>query len=255
VRIIDRSNRASDYRLSVTRKGLTDEGYRGQLERAYAAIAEPNKPTFYSSLNQHLELIRPFNDGKASEQKINEAVAILERLREMVPGKSEAISMLAAIQLYYRKNVVAARDLAVKALELGGEARFRVNYGEKLDKDQRRVTDGNTPCWLIIRKGKVSCESFKPNEGEVFTSNPQLIAKKSLDIPSYYFGLTIYGEGKKGSKNEKRSSEFFEIDTYYFVPLSSLDLNASFPLAEVTTMKNFIKDFVEIRKENTKQGK
>jgi hypothetical protein len=255
LRIIDRANRASDYRLSVTRKGLTDEGYRGQLERAYAAIAEPDKPTFYSSLNQHLERIRPFNDGKASEQKINEATAILERLREMAPNKPEAISMLATIQLYYRKDLVAARDLAIKALELGGEARFRVNFGEKLDKDQRRVTDGNSPCWLIIKKGKVSCESFKPNEGEVFTSNPQLIAKKSLDIPSYYFALTIYGEGKKGGKNEKRDGEVFEIETYHFVPLSSLDLNTRFPLTEVSTIKNFIKDFVEIRKENTKQTK
>jgi hypothetical protein len=124
-----------------------------------------------------------------------------------------------------------------------------------LDKDQRRVTDGNYPCWLIIRKGKVSCESVNPNEGEVFTSNPQWIAKKSLDIPSYYFGLTIYGEGKKGNKKEKKDYEEFEIDTYYFVPFSSLDLNASLPLGEVSMIKNFIKDFVEIRKENTKQTK
>jgi hypothetical protein len=248
VRVIDRSNRVSDYRLSVTRKGLTEEGYRGQLERAYAAIAEPDKPTFYSSLHQHLERIRPFSDGKASEQKINEAMAILERLREMAPGKPEAISMLAAIQLYYRKDLVAARDLATKALELGGEARFRVNFGEKLDKDQRRVTDNNTPCWLIIKKGKVSCESFKPSEGEVFTSNPQWIAKKNIDIPNYYFGLTIYGGGKKGNKNEKKDFEVFEIGTYYFVPLSSLDLNTKFPLTEVQTIKSFIKEFVEIKR-------
>jgi hypothetical protein len=248
IRVIDRSNRASDYRLSVTRKGLTEEGYRGQLERAYAAIAEPDKPTFYSSLHQHLERIRPFNDSKASEQKINEAAVILEGLREMAPEKPEAISMLATIQLYYRKDLVAARDLATKALELGGEARFRVNFGEKLDKDQRRVTDNNSPCWLIIKKGKVSCESFKPNEGEVFTSNPQWIAKKSLDIPSYYFGLTIYGGGKKGNKNEKRDFEVFEIGTYYFVPLSSLDLNTKFPLTEVQTIKSFIKEFVEIKR-------
>jgi hypothetical protein len=248
IRVIDRSNLASDYRLSVTRKGLTEEGYRGQLERAYAVIAEPDKPTFYSSLHQHLERIRPFSDGKASEQKINEATAILERLREMAPEKPEAISMLAAIYLYYRKDQVAARDLATKALELGGEARFRVNFGEKLDKDQRRVTDNNSPCWLIIKKGKVSCESFKPNEGEVFTSNPQWIAKKTLDIPSYYFGLTIYGGGKKGNKNEKRDFEVFEIETYYFVPLSSLDLNTKFPLTEVQTIKSFIKEFVEIKR-------
>jgi hypothetical protein len=248
LRVIDKSNRASDYRLSVTRKGLTDEGYRGQLERAYAAIAEPDKPTFYSSLNQHLERIRPFSDGKASEQKINEATAILERLYEMVPDKPEVISMLAAIRLYYRKDPTAASDLATKALELGGEARFRVNFGEKLDKDQRRITDNNSPCWLIIKKGKVSCESFNPNEGEVFTSNPQMVAKKSLDIPNYYFGLTIYGEGKKGGKKEKRDFEVFEIETYFFVPLSSLDLNTKFPLTEVQTIKRFIKEFVEIKK-------
>jgi hypothetical protein len=246
LRVIDRSNRASDYRLSVTRKGLTEEGYRGQLERAYTAIAEPDKPTFYSSFNQHLERLRPFTDGKASEQKINEAVAILERLREMVPNKPEAISMLATIQLYYRKDSVLARDLATKALELGGEARFRFNFGEKLDKDQRRITDNNSPCWLIIKKGKVSCESFNPNEGELFTSNPQWIAKKKLDILNYYYGLTIYGEGKKGGKNEKR--DFFEIDSYYFVPLSSLDLNTKIPLNEVSAVKNFIREFVEIKK-------
>ncbi len=248
LRVIDRSNRSSDYRLSVTRKGLTDEGYRGQLQRAYTAIAEPDKPTFYSSFNQHLERIRPFNDGKASEQKINDATAILERLREMVPDKPEAISMLAAIYLYYRKDPVLSRELATKALDLGGEARFRVNFGEKLDKDQRRITDNNSPCWLIIKKGKVSCESFKPNADEVFTSNPQWIAKKSLDIPNYYLGLTINGGGKKrdkNDKNDKKDFEEFEIGSYYFVPLSSLDLNIKFPLSEVSTIKLFIKEFVE----------
>jgi hypothetical protein len=246
VRIIDRSNRASDYRLSMIRKGLTDEGYRGQLERAYAAIAEPNKPTFYSSLNQHLERLTPWT-GKASEQKINEAVAILERLRKMAPNKPEAFSMLATIQLYYRKDLTAARDLATKALELGGEVRFRVDFGEKLDKDLRRITDGNTPCWLIIKKGKVSCESFKPNEGEVFTSNPELIAKKGVDISGYYLGLTIYGRGKKVSKSEERDPEGFAIDSFYFVPRSLLDLNTKFSLTEVNAIRNFIKHFAEIK--------
>jgi hypothetical protein len=244
VRIIDISNRASDYRLSLTRKGLTDEGYRGQLERAYAAIAEPNKPTFYSSLNQHLERLTPWT-GKVSEQKINEAVAILEWLRKMAPDKPEAISMLAAIQLYYRKDLTAARDLATKALELGGEVRFRVDFGEKLDKDLRRVTDGNTPCWLIIKKREVSCESFKPDEGEVFTSNPEMIAKKGLDISGYYLGLTIYGRGKRVGKSEGRDPEGFAIDSFYFVPRSLLDLNTRFSLTEVSMIRNLIKHFAE----------
>ena len=262
LRVIGKSDKSSDYRLSVTRKGLTDEGYRSQLEHAYAAITEPDGPTFYSSLNQRLERLRSlfFADGKASErkaseQKIDEATAVLERLRDLVPNKSDAYSMLAAIYLYYRKDLVSARDLATKSLELGGEARFRVNFGEKLDKDQRRVIDGDFPCWLIIKKGKISCEGFRQNEGEVFTSNPQLIAKKSLDIPNYFFGLTIYGEAKKGRKNEKRDYDLFENGSYYFVPLSSLDLNYNVPSTEVSTIKTFIKQFVEIRREETKQKK
>jgi hypothetical protein len=245
LRIIDRANRASDYRLSVIRKGLSDEGYRGQLERAYAAIAEPNKPTFYSSLNQHLERLTPWT-GKASEQKINEATAILERLRMMAPNKPEAISMLATIQLYYRKDLAAARDLATKALELGGEARFRVDFGEKLDKGQRRVTDGNSPCWLIIKKGKVSCESFNPNEGEVFSSGPEWIAKKNLDISGYYLGLTIYGRGKTVARTVSTVIEDVAIDSFYFVPRSVLDLNTRFSLSEITLIRNFIKQFAEI---------
>jgi hypothetical protein len=262
LRVIGKSDKSSDYRLSVTRKGLTDEGYRSQLEHAYAAITEPDAPTFYSSLNQRLDRLRSlfFADGKASErkaseQKIDEATAVLERLRDLVPDKSDAYSMLAAIYLYYRKDLVSARDLATKSLELGGEARFRVNFGEKLDKDQRRVIDGDFPCWLIIKKGKISCEGFRQNEGEVFTSNPQLIAKKSLDIPNYFFGLTIYGEAKKGRKKEKRDYDLFETGSYYFVPLSSLDLNYSVPSTEVSTIKTFIKQFVEIRREETKQKK
>jgi hypothetical protein len=249
LRVIDKSNKASDYRLSLTRKGLSDEGYRGQLERAYAVIAEPDRPTFYGSLHQQLERLKPFNDGKAAEQKINETIAILERLRELAPNKPDALSMLSAIYLYFRKDIVAARELALKALDLGGEARFRVNFGEKLDRDQRRVTDGNYPCWLIIRKGKISCEGLRPNEGDVFNSNPQMIAKKPLDILNYYFGLSIYGEGKKANKNEKREGEMFETGNYYFVPLSSLDLNASFPLNEVQTIKSLIREFVEVKKD------
>ena len=260
LRVIDKSDKSSDYRLTVTRKGLTDEGYRGQLERAYAAIAEPDSPTFYSSLNQHLGRLRSFSlaDGKAperkaSEQKIKGATAVLDQLRALVPDKPDAYSMLAAIHLYYRKDLASARDLATKSLELGGEARFRVNFGEKLDKDQRRVTDANFPCWLIIKKGKISCEGFRQNEGEVFNTKPEWIAKKSLDIPLYSFGLMLYGEAKKVNKNEKRDYELFEVGSYYFLPLSSLDIDARVPLTEVSTIKSFIKQFVEMKTENTKQ--
>jgi hypothetical protein len=258
LRVISKSDRSSDYRLSVTRKGLTDEGYRGQLERAFAAIAEPDRPTFYGALNLHLERLKSFSftDGKGLEGKINEATAILERLRGLAPNKPDAYSMLAAIQLYYRKDTASSRDLATKALLLGGEARFRVNFGQRLDRDQRRVTDSNFPCWLIIRKGKISCEGFKQNEGEVFNSKPEWIGKKSLDInPTYTFGLMIYGEAKRGNENEKRDYDLFEIASYYFLPMSSLDLDARVPLTEVNTIKNFIKQFVQVREENKKQAK
>ena len=255
LRVISKSDRSSDYRLSVTRKGLTDEGYRGQLERAFAAIAEPDRPTFYGSLNLHLERLKSFafTDGKGLELKISAATAILERLRDLAPNKPDAYSMLAAIQLYYRKDTASSRDLATKALLLGGEARFRVNFGQRLDRDQRRITDSNFPCWLIIKKSKISCEGFKQNEGEVFNSKPEWVGKKSLDInPTYTFGLMIYGEAKKGSENEKRGYDLYEIASYYFLPMSSLDLDARIPLTEVTTIKTFIKQFVE---ENKKQSK
>jgi hypothetical protein len=242
----------------VTRKGLTDEGYRGQLERAYAAIAEPDRPTFYSSLNLHLERLKSFAfaDGKALERKISEAIAVLDRLRNLSPDRPEAYSMLSAIQLYYRKDLGSARDLAIKALLLGGEARFRVNFGEKLDRNQRRITDSTFPCWLIIKKGRVSCEAFSLNEGEVFNSNTQWIAKRNLDInPVYNFGLTIYGEAKKGKAEERREGDLYEIASYYFVPMSSLDLDSNVPLTEVNTIKSFIKQFVQIKEENKKQSK
>jgi hypothetical protein len=256
LRVISKSDRPSDYRLSVTHKGLTEEGYRGQLERAFAAIADPERTTFYGTLNLHLERLKSFSftDGKGLERKISEATAILERLRDLVPNKPDAYSMLAAIQLYYRKDTALSRDLATKALLLGGEARFRVNFGQRLDRDQRRVTDGNFPCWLIIRKGKISCEGFRQNEGEVFNSKPEWVGKKSLDInPTYTFGLMIYGEAKRGNENEKKDYDLYEIASYYFVPMSSLDLDARIPLTEVITIKNFIKQFVQI--ENKKQSK
>ena len=258
LRVISKSDRPSDYRLSVTRKGLTDEGYRGQLERAFAAIAEPDRPTFYGSLNLHLERLKSFSftDGKGLEHKINAATAILERLRDLAPNKPDAYSMLSAIQLYYRKDTASSRDLATKALLLGGEARFRVNFGQRLDRDQRRITDSNFPCWLIIKKNKISCEGFKQNEGEVFNSKPEWVGKKSLDInPTYTFGLMIYGEAKKGRENEKRDYDLYEIASYYFLPMSSLDLDARIPLTEVTTIKTFIKQFVQVREENKKQSK
>src|SRR5262245_5730552 len=101
LRVIGKSDNLIDYRLSVTRKGLTDEGYRGQLKRAYAAIAEPDTPNFYSALNQRLERLRSLSPAevKASEQKIIEVTAVLERLRDLVPDKPAAYSMLAAIHL------------------------------------------------------------------------------------------------------------------------------------------------------------
>jgi hypothetical protein len=258
LRVISKSDKSSDYRLSVTRKGLTDEGYRRQLERAFAAIAEPDRPTFYGSLNLHLERLKSFsfNDGKALEAKISEAMAVLDRLRNLSPDKPDAYSMLAAIQLYYRKDLGTARDLATKALLLGGEARFRVDFGQKLNREQRRITDSSFPCWLVIKKGAISCEAFKMNEGEVFSSNTQWVAKKNLDInPTYSFGLMIYGEAKKGKAEEKREGELFEIASYYFIPMSSLDLDANVPLTEVTTIKSFIKQFVQLKEEDKKQTK
>jgi len=258
LRVTSKSDKSSDYRLSVTRKGLTDEGYRGQLERAYAAIAEPDSPTFYGSLNLHIERLKSFsfNDGKALERKISEAMAVLDRLRNLSPDKPDAYSMLAAIQLYYRKDLGSARDLATKALLLGGEARFRVNFGQRLDRNRRRVTDSNFSCWLIIKKGEISCDDFRVNEGKVFSSNTQLIAKKNLDInPVYNFGLMIYGEAKKEKGEEKRDGDLFEIASYYFVPMSSLDIDAKVPLTEVTAIKSFIRQFVQIKEEKKKQTK
>jgi len=244
VRVSERSNRASNYRLNMIRKGLTDAGYHAQLELVYAAVADPDKQPFYNSLNNHVERFRPYSDGKSSEQKINEATAILERLRQLDPKRPEAVTLLAAIQLYYRKDLTAGRELATKALELGGEARFRVNLGEKLDKDLKRVTDSSS-CWLIIRKDKITCESFMPNEGEVFATNPQWVAKKGIDISNFYLGLMLSGNGKKVIRGEKPDDAGDGISTYYFVPLSLLELNTKFSLSEVVMIKNLIQQFVE----------
>ena len=65
----------------------------------------------------------------------------------------------------------------------------------------------------------------------------------------------IYGEAKKGKAEEKREGDLFEIASYYFVPVSSLDLDANVPLTEVNTIKSFIKQFVQIKEENKKQAK
>jgi hypothetical protein len=65
----------------------------------------------------------------------------------------------------------------------------------------------------------------------------------------------IYGEAKRGNENEKRDYDLFEIASYYFLPMSSLDLDARVPLTEVNTIKNFIKQFVQVREENKKQAK
>jgi hypothetical protein len=65
----------------------------------------------------------------------------------------------------------------------------------------------------------------------------------------------IYGEAKKGGGNEKREYDLFEVGSYYFVPVSSLDLDANVPMTEVATIKNFIKQFVQIREENKRQTK
>ncbi|MBO0720948.1 MAG: carboxypeptidase regulatory-like domain-containing protein [Blastocatellia bacterium] len=245
LRVIDKSNRGGEYRLNLIRKGLTDAGYLAQLEQVYAAVSDPDKLPFYISLNHHIERFRPYSDGKSSEQKVGEATEILERLRELAPNRPEAYSLLSAINLYFRKDLTTGRDLATKALELGGEARFRVNFGEKLDKDLKRVTDSSS-CWLIIRKDKISCESFMPNEGEVFTTNPIWIAKKSIDISGFYLGLTIYGSGKRGMKSEKAEANGDGIGAYYFAPLSLLELNTRWSLTEVAMIKNLIKQFVDV---------
>ena len=169
---------------------------------------------------------------------------MLEQLYEIDPSKPEALSMIFFLSLYHRKDFKLSNELAVRTLTLGGEVRFRVNFGEKLDKSQRRVTHNIHPGWLIIRNGSISVESFIEGEGEIFTSNHKLLKKKSLDITDFNFGLSIYGKGLKENKSSK-DTKLFESKSFDFVPMSALDLNAKFPLNEVSTIKTLTKKFVK----------
>jgi hypothetical protein len=157
--------------------------------------------------------------------------------------------MLFFLSLYHRKDFMLANELAVRTLTLGGEVRFRVNYGEKLDKSQRRVTQNIHPSWLIIRKGGITVESFIEGEGEIFATNQKLLKKKDLDITDFNFGLTIYGKGLRENKNGKDlKSKLYETKSFDFVPMSALDLNAKIPLTEVSTIKTLIKKFVRMER-------
>ena len=90
----------------------------------------------------------------------------------------------------------------------------------------------------------------------MFNSKTEWIGKKSLDInPTYSFGLMIYGDAKRAKENVKRDYDLYEIGSYYFVPMSSLDLDARIPLTEVNTIKNFIKQFVQVREEDKRKTK
>ncbi|MCI0664634.1 MAG: hypothetical protein L0220_26535 [Acidobacteria bacterium] len=247
LRVIESSANARDYRLTVTRSGLSDEGYRQQLERVYAALGEPGKPAFYRTFNYYYERLRSSETRPAADEKFKNATGLLERLNELDPSKPEAVAMLFFLSFYHRKDFMQANELAVRTLSLGGEVRFRVNYGEKLDKSQRRVTHNIHPSWLIIRKGSISVVSFIEGEGEIFTSNQKLLKKKDLNITDFNFGLTIYGKGIKENKYSK-DTKLYETKSFDFVPMSALDLNAKFPLNEVSTMKTLIKKFVKMER-------
>jgi hypothetical protein len=248
LRISEKAMKSSEYRLSVIRKGLTDAGYRQQLERAFDAIREPGKLSFYDAFNNLLDQRKESADGKSAEQKIAEAISILEQLRTIEPRKPEAYTMLSVIQLYHRKDMKSAADLALRSLSVGGEARFRVTFGERVDKEKRIVTNNARPCWLVIKKDKASCESFGPTPTGVFSTDPKLIGKAPLDILYFSFGLTMYGDGMKDNKKlrerEKENFDSFELGTYYFVPLSSLSIDIQFPQNEVSMIKALIKQFV-----------
>jgi hypothetical protein len=248
LRISEKAMKGSEYRLSMIRKGLTDAGYRQQLERASDAIREPGKLNFYDAFNNLLEQHKPSADGKPAEQKIAEAVSILEQLRTIEPRRPEAYTMLSVIQLYHLKDMKSAADLAQRSLSVGGEARFRVTFGERVDKEKRIVTNNTHPCWLVIKKDKASCESFGPTPTDIFSSDPKLIKKAPLDVLYFSFGLSMYGDGIKDNKKlrekEKENFESFELGTYYFVPLSSLFIDTQFPQNEVSMIKALIKQFV-----------
>ncbi|MBO0861835.1 MAG: carboxypeptidase regulatory-like domain-containing protein [Chloracidobacterium sp.] len=249
LRISDKAMISSEYRLSMTRKGLTDAGYRQQLERAFDAIRGPGDLNFYDAFNTLLDQSKPLTNEKPVDQRINEAVSILDQLRTIEPGKPEAYTMLSVIQLYHRKDIKSAADLALRSLSVGGEARFRVTFGERVDRDKRIVTNNTHPCWFVIRKNKASCEGLDHIPTEIFNTDQKLIKKTPIDVLYFSFGLSVYGNGIKENKKlrerEKRNFDSYELGNYFFVPLSSLSIDIQFPQTEVRVIKALLKQFVE----------
>ncbi|HKX29109.1 MAG TPA: hypothetical protein VJ302_15550 [Blastocatellia bacterium] len=243
--VVSSANRSSNYRVNVVRKGLTEEGYREQLGRAYEAIREPGNLDFYDSFNNNIERLRSFDNIQATDQRIRAAAQLLEQLREVQPDRPQALSMLAVINLYYRKDSESAIDLAIKSLKLGGEARFRGIFGQKLDRKERRVTSNARTGWLIVKNGQLSFEAAGQSDEEIFKTERQVLGKRSLDIPEFALGLSLYGKGAKEDKKDKEKKEF-KLDSYEFIPASAADPNYNFPVTEVALIKTLIKRFVQM---------
>jgi len=163
------------YTLGVKNNGLTDVGYKEQIERIRLSLAGDKSAglrTVFDAVNQQISTYRykkqewgrkdkdiappPPTDPQVSAARgsLEEARSNLESLEKADPTRTMTYTLLAVI---YRAVGGNYDDAQRHALSNDGDVRFRVRLSEN-DKDESRFR-----YWLLIRKGSIAFERLESN--------------------------------------------------------------------------------------------
>ena len=95
------------------------------------------------------------------QQRYSDAINHLEQFLETAPGDAEALTYLAAAQLYSDREYLKAQEAFTKAFRAGGGASFFVTHSHESMMSGEDVTN-YCRGWLHLRRDRLE---FVPDEG------------------------------------------------------------------------------------------
>lgn len=197
-----------EYSLNLSKKGMSVKAFEQMLRQAISAMTPQGESNFYEALNYNLARMRDEIDWKtrdAADKRMKKATELLEGLAESAPENPQPHEMLSAIYLYHRRDPLAAIPQREQAIQLKGAVGFRVKIGDNFvaGKQGEKIETRNEECWLLIREGRLSCESFTREFGEVFKAAPGLTDRAKFMTRKSDLTLKLIGTRRYARRNRK----------------------------------------------------
>lgn len=165
------------YQLGIRPHKLLPESYKTQMDIVESLLGAVKTPSsthpIFNSLNRQIEALNGEDtnaDGKIIDSRVDssnlgtirKAADILRRLTEIesdAPSSDQAVvhSALGIIYRYCLPDAKLAIEHDLRAIKLGGAARFRVRFSESKESNSRYRH------WFLVRSGEIALERLVVN--------------------------------------------------------------------------------------------